>query len=291
MTIHTIATSISNSDWAADGPAHQRRAPPALIDQAHDQIDAERGNVENRIDAFDRFITRVEALPTESPGPASQPAVATVPQTGRSTATPGSADGCQRVRAAFADTVGPQSADEERLLETIEAKLSETVATALASTTETWFTPRVKQVVLTEARNCRWKTQTRGVALDREAEHLTNAARTIERIATRITDADETSLLQLGFEELQSRHEMLASLRQECERLAHDRQALLNDTTSQNAQFGVGHQTFVVAHRTLVDYLYEEFPVDHPVLATIVCLDDVCRDCQRTVRDHLVRRV
>lgn len=291
MTTHTIDTSIYNSVWAADGPSRRPEAPPALIDQAHDQIDAEREAVEDRIDAFDRFITRVEAIPTESPDSPGQAPVATVTQAGSTTPTAGSDDGCQRVRAAFADTVGPESAGEARLIEAIESELSETVATALASTTETWFTPRVKQAVLTEARNCRWKTQTRGIALDREAERLTDAARTIERIATRITDADETSLLQLGFDELRSRHEMLASLHQECEQLSHDRQAFLNDTTSQSAHLGVGHQTFVVAHRTLIEYLYDELPVDHPVLATIVCLADVCQDCQRTVRDHLVRRV
>jgi hypothetical protein len=34
-----------------------------------------------------------------------------------------------------------------------------------------------------------------------------------------------------------------------------------------------------------------KFEVDHPVLATVARLDNTCKDCQRTVRDHLIRRV
>ncbi|WP_435064263.1 DUF7260 family protein [Halobaculum sp. EA56] len=46
-----------------------------------------------------------------------------------------------------------------------------------------------------------------------------------------------------------------------------------------------------IRHRDLVSYLYRDLSVDHPVLSTVARLDATCADCQRTIRDHLVRRV
>ena len=63
-----------------------------------------------------------------------------------------------------------------------------------------------------------------------------------------------------------------------------DRQRFLDRTTSIDAQVGLHH-------RTAVPGLYTEFAVDHPVLATGVRVDGICRRCQRAVRDHLTRRV
>lgn len=50
-------------------------------------------------------------------------------------------------------------------------------------------------------------------------------------------------------------------------------------------------RTAFEAFETLAEFLYAEFPVDHPVLATATRLDDGSADCQLAIRDHLGRRV
>ncbi|MCL7416764.1 MAG: hypothetical protein M8354_02845, partial [Halalkalicoccus sp.] len=61
-------------------------------------------------------------------------------------------------------------------------------------------------------------------------------------------------------------------------------QAHLGRTTGADGKAGV-------RHRDLRGYLYEGFPIDHPVLVTVVRLEELCGKAQRAVRDHLVRRV
>ena len=68
-----------------------------------------------------------------------------------------------------------------------------------------------------------------------------------------------------------------------CETVARERQSLLHATTSADAQVGIAHQE-------LVTCLYVAFPVAYPVLSTAVRVEQVCEECQRAIRDHLVRR-
>lgn len=97
-------------------------------------------------------------------------------------------------------------------------------------------------------------------------------------------DADETPLTDLGFGQLQRRHETLGRHRDRCEELTGRRQEFLREITNQGAEAGI-------RHRNLVPYLYQDFPVDHPLLATVARLDDACTECQRAVRRYLIRRV
>jgi hypothetical protein len=124
-------------------------------------------------------------------------------------------------------------------------------------------------------------TQRRGHR--REASHLEDAVTSVSEITAWITDADETPLSELGFDAVQTRHETLAEYRNRCEDVARQRQVFLRERTSRTVDFDIHH-------RRLVTYLYEDAPAGHPVLATAARLDAVCRDCQRAVRSHLVRR-
>ncbi|AFK21228.1 hypothetical protein HFX_6103 (plasmid) [Haloferax mediterranei ATCC 33500] len=99
---------------------------------------------------------------------------------------------------------------------------------------------------------------------------------------------DETLLTELGFEELQRRHETPTAYRVRCEDVADQRQSFLDGAT--NYGVGVG-----ISHWSLVPYISQGFPVDsprdYPVLATGARLDDTCVGCQQAVRRQLVRRV
>jgi hypothetical protein len=98
-----------------------------------------------------------------------------------------------------------------------------------------------------------------------------------------VETAAETPLPQLGFDALAERHRRLAAFRERCDDVVADRQSLLGTTTGRELEAGV-------RHGAVVEFVYADFPVEYPVLSTVARVADTCADCQRAVRDHLVRR-
>jgi hypothetical protein len=254
------------------------------VDQARRRVQAEREAVAAKLAAIDGFVERIGDLSTAST-PSTTEAIAA--GGGLVRAESATEDRCRTVRTVFADTIRPHSVadvdESEPLLATIRSEFSDGVAVALAPTTETAFTAELKRAVLSEAAARRAETAVLRRALDREAGHLEAAGETVDDVTGWIADADETPLTDLGFEALQQRHETLARHRTRCDTLAERRQVFLNGTTNEGADTGI-------RHRVLVPYLYQEFPVDHPLLATAARLDATCAECRRAVRAHLVRR-
>ncbi|MFW6435885.1 MAG: DUF7260 family protein [Halovenus sp.] len=253
-----------------------------FVDRAERRVENEQDAVSAKRDAFEQFHDRVSSLPTAPAAPAGgmTATVGTQLQNGRT-----ADDRCRTVRNAFAETIRPHSCDgDEPLLETIRNEFTDQIAVALASTTETGFSSELKGAILGETERRRAEIDAMSRALDTETAHLDTAGETVEEITDWFTETNEVPLTELGFDALQQRHETLAAHRERCDELAQDRQTLLDGTTSQRLDAGI-------RHRQLVSYLYEEFPVDNPVVATAVRLDELCASAQRTVRDHLVRRV
>jgi hypothetical protein len=252
-----------------------------FIDRARNRVENEQEAVSAKRDAFEQFQDRVSSLPT-APAASAGGMTATVGtqlQNGRT-----GDDQCRAVRTAFAETIQPHSCDgDESLLETIRNEFTDQIAVALASTTETGFSSELKGAILGETENRRTEIRAMSRALDTETAHLDTAGETVEEITGWFTEKNEVPLTELGFDTLQQRHETLADHRQRCDELAQNRQTLLDGTTSQSLDAGI-------RHRQLASYLYQEFPVDNPVMATAVRLDELCASAQRTVRDHLVRR-
>lgn len=257
------------------------------IKQAQARVRAEEAVTNDKLDAYETFIRRVQGLETDQ----TSTSVAGVTAAGGTThfsADTYSVDGCRTVRTAFTETIHPHiiadSDETESLLETISEELTDAIAVALAPTTEVSFTTDIKQIVLAEAQSRRSETAVLQQALAREKTHLTAVTVVVDDIIAWIDDVNETPLTELDFDALKQRHETLTGHRDCCEDVAHDRQAFLQETTNDCIDAGI-------RHRSLIPYLYQDFPVDHPVLATITTLNQLCRSCQRTVRDHLVRRV
>jgi len=255
------------------------------VDLAEDRARAHREAAAEKRAAFDAFLDRVEELPPESASSSTGMAATAGTLPGGASST---GDRCRTVRTAFAETVRPHAvADDgeaEALLETIRSELSEPVAVALAPTTDASFTPALKRRVVSAAATRRAEAGALRAALDRETDQLGRACEVVDDVTAWLADADGTPLTELGFEALRDRHGTIADHRARCERLGEDRQAFLRETTTRDAEVGVDH-------RRLVPQVYEALPVDHPVLATVARLDAVCADCQRAVREHLVRRV
>ena len=261
-------------------------AVDTYIGQARTRIRAEQEAIAEKLDAYDAFIRRVlEVRPDQHPS--STAGITAAGGTTHLSVDASGSDRCRTVRTAFAETVRPHSLadidDTEPLLETIREEFTDAIAVALAPTTETSFTPELKRMILAEARSRRSEATALRKALGRENAHLNDAASTVDDIIAWIVDANETPLSNFRFDELKQRHETLAGHRDCCENVARDRQHFLQETTNNGMDAGV-------SHRHLIPYLYQDFPVDHPVLATVARVEQTCRECQRTVRDHLVRR-
>jgi hypothetical protein len=256
------------------------------VDRAGVRVRAEREAVAAKRDAFEAFRDRVSEIPASTPTAATGRTMATAGQGFRADGS--GDDRCRRVRTAFAETVQPHSVADvdggESLLATIRSEFTDAIAVALAPTTEPSFSPELKRLLLSEAADRRTEADVTCRALAREQSELDDAADTVDGITTWIAGADETPLTDLGFEELRDRHERLADHRAACEDLVRDRQAFLRETTNRGTDLGI-------RHRSLLGYVYGELPVEHPVLATAARLEVTCRECQRAVRDHLVRRV
>ena len=248
------------------------------VTQAQDRVRTEQETVSAKVDGFEAFLDRVRDVPTAS---ASSPR--TVADGGLVHAGGSTTDHRQRVRQAFAETVHSHTDGTDSLLETIREELSETIAAALAPTTDASFSPKLKQVVLSEASARRAETAVLDRALAREVSHLETAGERVDEITDWLAAADETPLPDLAFDALCQRHETLAHHRRRCDELASARQQFLEQTTGRGTDGGIAHQSLPPA-------LYEDFAVDHPLLATVARLDATCAECQRVVRQHVSLR-
>jgi len=256
------------------------------IDQAQTRVQAEQEAVDGKREAYETFLDRVADVQADA---APSPSSGMTATTGTHLAVDSSPnDRCRTVRTVFAETIRPHSIDDvdgsESLLETIREELTDTIAVALAPTTEASFTPNLKRMIISEAQARHSEATALQKALEGEQQQLEHVGDAVDDITAWIADADETLLIDLDFDMLVNRHDRLTTHRNQCEELAHQRQDFLQGTTNNSIEVGVRHQS-------LVPYLYQDFPVDHPVLATVAQLDNTCKDCQRTVRDHLTRRV
>ncbi|WP_049947447.1 DUF7260 family protein [Candidatus Halobonum tyrrellensis] len=257
------------------------------VDRARDRVRTEVDALDAKSAAFETFLARVKRLPPE-PTPRSSAVAATGGTDARLRADGATDEGCRAVRTAFDETVRSHSVADvetpEPLLETVRSEFTDSIALALAPTTDTSFSAGVKRAVVAETETRRRETAALRRALDREAESLAAAAAAVDEVTTWVVEADERPLTDCGFDALRRRHATLAAHRERCERVAADRQVHLDGTTA------AAELDTAVTHRALPPYLYDDFPTDYPVLSTVARLDDTCADCQRAVRGHLVRR-
>lgn len=261
-------------------------APRTSIDAAIERVGAERRAAEAKRSGVESFVDRVRELSAASP--AQAPSVSRSGGVARLTDASGS--GCESVRNAFAETVHPHAGDVSSdgddpaaVPAAIRREFTDSIAIALAPASDVAFSPRLKHAVLTAARERRSELAVLCRALDRERASLQEAAEVVKAVSAWIATADERPLTRLGFDALYGRHGTLATHRERCDEVAADRQSMLAATTGHDGDAGL-------RHRDLAASLYGGLSVDHPVLTIVSRLDDACRECQRAVRAHLVRR-
>jgi hypothetical protein len=248
------------------------------VPAAKTRVAAEREAVAAKLRAYEAFVDRVRDVPTggtggEAPGSVGSTLAATTRR-----------GGCAAVREAFDATVREvEGVDASAsVFETLAAELSEEVAVALAPTTGAALTPGCRSQVVEAASNRRWQLRTMATALEREAASLDAASEAFASTREWLVETDETPLTALDFDGLRDRHERLGDHLDRCEAVARERQGFLDGSTSEHAKVGLGH-------RCLAAFLYEELPVDHPVLSGVATVAATCRRCRRNVRAHLTR--
>lgn len=240
------------------------------VERARRRVARERSEVEAKRDAYDRFRSRLGSV---SPRTRATGTGGTLVSTASTTAA-------DPVREAFAETVATVCEDRP-VVELLAAELGEGIATALAAD---GVSSPLRRAVLSESDRRRAELAAMDRALDAEADSLARASETVDRIREWLIEENETALSTWGFDELRARHERLAGFREDCVELLAGRQDHLGRTTGADGRAGL-------RHRDLCSYLYGGSPTEYPVLVTATRLDELCGECQRAVRDHLVRRV
>ena len=126
--------------------------PDTYIEPARARVRAEQDAVDAKCDAFEAFIERVKEISMDRPAAPSVGASTVAGIQQHSTRTTDS--GCREVLTAFADTVRTHSVEnantDESLLETVRAEFTESIAVALAPTTEASFTHELKETIIAE---------------------------------------------------------------------------------------------------------------------------------------------
>ena len=264
---------------------------------AIERADAERGRAGEKAAAYRQFADRVEGVlgngeaangTTANDGSTDGPVAASAmrqSQTGGALAVSGASRAAspdtEAVREAFAATVLPH-ADAETTERALADELSTDLAAALspaAGGLSSGLGARLLERVSERHRECQLLSK----AIEDERERLEAVAAELDAVTSWVADADETPLLQLGFEELRERHERLERHRETCDGLARERQAARRGTRNDGLTG--------IRRCELLALLYEGFADDNPVLADLARLDDVLAECQRSVRRHLCARV
>lgn len=259
------------------------------VQTALESVERDRAQLADRIEAVDGFARGVDAIRPVSPIEPTMTAATgggtlAASAAGSPSASP---DRCREVRELFASTIGAARDEAGRsapLRDQLSDEFGRELALVLSSERDRQFTPDVKAALLSAVRSRRADLYAVDTALATEADSLRSAAETVETVTDWLVRTDETPLSELGFDELRDRHETLSRHRERCRRVLRDRQAVLHDATAPADAARIPHQRLVAS-------LYSDCAVSYPVLATLCRLEGCCADCQRTVRDHLVRRV
>jgi hypothetical protein len=252
--------------------------------QARAAIDHERAAAGAKADAFEAFLDRVSDLSTTgqpaAPGARSQ--------SGGSVAAPTSTgSSCRAVRAAFAETVRPESVadvdDSEPLLATVRAELNDHVASALSQSSDAEFSPSLKEAVLRGSAARLGEIRAFRDLLATEREHLEDTQPFVADVTEWVESADQTPLPEAEFRDLVTRDERLDGYREQCRTALTARQEFLDEQTCR--------QGVTLSHNDTLKFIYQGLDVWHPALDVLVDLESVCCDCQRRVREHATIRV
>lgn len=274
---------------------------------AIERAETERERIEEKVAAFETFGKRVREVSADAGqqvsasanpqiGQSAGSALAVGASAGRTTGTGGltgtrkttgngtattTTNSAEAVREAFAEEVLPH-ADADTLSAAMADELSAELAAAL-SPAAGGFAPGLKSQLVSRVEARQTECGLLADAIGTERDRLSDIADELDDVTDWLAEADETPLLQLDFEELRQRHDRLATFRENCDRIAGERQSAVQGTQNDGLTG--------IRESELLNHLYGDFETDYPVLADLARFDGLLDDCQRAVRNHLCARV
>lgn len=242
-----------------------------LLDDELRRLAAER-------DAFSEFGKRVSAIEASE-------ASAAVPASGglvtASSTVPD--DGLDRVKDAYRDTVMDVDHFEEDygegLAENLSAEFGDSVAVAVVDGDR--FTPQLKAALLQSSREASRQRASFISTLEAEADSLEEAAAALEEIDAERESLAEAPLPSRSYDDLVDDWRRLGRLSDRCGALVSDRQRRLKELSA----------SLPPGRGEVQEYLYDELPVSHPVLADAASLTEAIEELRGRVLRSLTRRV
>lgn len=244
--------------------------------KAHSILAEERKRTESERDAFAAFARRIATIDT-SPTPSTMPAAGGVTPLAAS----GSDQRLDEVRDHYRETVMGVAHYKEEYDETLEQNMTgefgEDIAVAVSE--GSMLTPQLQQALVNQSRVARDRRDRFLDRLDTEADELTTAEETANRIVTTIQTLNETRLSDRSYAELQDLWEQLRRLQYEVESLLEDRQHMLQR-----------HGDPAEPDRTIQPYLYRSLDVTYPILDSGASIIGELRKARHRVLHHLTSR-
>lgn len=241
-------------------------------------VDEERARLAAERDAFDAFARRIAAIEASE-------ARAVVPASGgiaAATSVRGD-DGLDDVQSAYRDTVMDVEHYEadygEPLAANMAAEFGDGLAFAVVDGEQ--LTPQLKSALLSASREASRNRDAFLSTLESEAEALDEATAILQAVDDERAGVADAPLTDRSYEALVDDWRRLGELADRCRAVASDRQEQLRSLSRASAAPDVD----------LHDYLYEELPVSHPVLADAASLVESIEEARSRFLQSLSRRV
>ncbi|WP_379828689.1 DUF7260 family protein [Haloplanus litoreus] len=239
------------------------------IDEARAAVAAERACVATERDAFEAFDRRVAALATVAAS--TTPPLLSDPQR--------SGQSLERVRTAYEETVMsvPHYEAEygDTVAESLAAEFGEDLAAALVGGTA--LTADFRDAVRAAAAAARREREEFLTVLDREDTSLARTAADLSEVRSDLEALDDPPLSDRSFDDLRALWESVRDVEARIEGIGMRRQETIR-----------GYRKELPGVPTdLVEYLYADLSVTHPVLAAVATLGDETRRARRRVERRL----
>ena len=258
-------------------PTHVRSAI-AVVETDHERTTTER-------DAFASFLHRISDLDVSSadlqPNRAQQVSAQTLitPETARHPESQ-----LVRVRSAYRDTImNVAHYDEDygdSLPESLAEEFSPEIATAVLTSDQ--LTPPLRSRLIDATHHAREGRHALLQGLENERTALNTADENLTPLSADLNDIlSAESFHTWSDEDLATERDCLHAHQQECDQLAADRQATLQEQRIPSTHH-IDHE--------FTQYLYESLPVTYPVLTDIASLAETLQNTQQGVKRALNER-
>lgn len=243
----------------------------ALLEEELRRLAAER-------EAFTRFRSRVSDLEASEVS-------AAVPVTGGIASGSGTLtdDSLDQVRDAYRGTVMDVAHYEgdygEPLADNLAAEFGDDLAIAVVEGSR--LTPQLKAALLRSSQESAQRRASLFSTLQSESESLTAAGNVLEEVEAERVAIDERPVAEQSYEALVDDWRHLGRLTDRCRQLVTDRQDRLRELSA----------SMPPGRPELRTYLYDDLPVNHPVLADGAALAESVEDLRGRVLQSLTRRV